>query len=102
MSLTFVQIGLMINDFVSFASPNCIVLIQSSKFGNDILWLFMRSLGYQIWAVPIIYVFWPEKGIRLKESYRMITDEVTNTDTSINTDNVLDMTPMVMNRYPTT
>ncbi len=91
----------MINDFVSFSSPNCIVLIQSSKFGNDILWLLMRCVGFQAWGIPIIYVFWPEKAIRVKENSGIITSDITNTDTSINTDNVIDMTPMVMNRPPT-
>jgi hypothetical protein len=61
----------------------------------------MRSLAYQIWTVPIIYVFWPEKGLRLKESYRMITEEsIIQTETSINSDKVHDKTAIIMNREP--
>ena len=61
----------------------------------------MRSLGYQIWTVPIIFVFWPEKGLKLRESYQMISEGgVTETETSINSDDLSNLTPMVMNREP--
>ena len=99
LSLSFVQVGLMVNDFVSFSSPNCIVLIQSSKLANDVLWLLMRSLGYQIWTVPIIYVFWPQKGLKLKESCEVITEEnLIETETSINSYKNHDKSAIIMKK----
>jgi len=45
----------------------------------------MRCLGYQIWAVPIIYVFWPEKA---KQKVMLVETEgysaTTYTSASIN------------------
>ncbi len=84
-SFTIVSICLLINDFVSFNSPDCIVLIPQSKLANDVLWFVMRCLGYQIWAVPIIYVFWPEK---VKQKVMMVetegSSETSYTEISIN------------------
>ena len=39
----------------------------------------MRSLAYQIWAVPIIYVFWPEKA---KKNSQIIDTDGFNTNTN--------------------
>ena len=67
LNLGLVQLGLLVNDIMSYFTPNCAVLIQSSRFGSDLFWFFMRSIGYQFWAIPIIYVFWSEKEEKLVE-----------------------------------
>jgi hypothetical protein len=56
-----VSLSLCVYDFLSFKSENCRVVIPDSQVLNDFLWYFMRALGYQVWAIPIIYVFWPMK-----------------------------------------
>ncbi|TNV78986.1 hypothetical protein FGO68_gene3025 [Halteria grandinella] len=56
-----VSLSLCFYDFISFQSQNCRVVIPDSQVLNDILWYVMRALGYQMWAIPILFVFWPVK-----------------------------------------
>lgn len=55
----FVSLSLCVYDFIGFASTDCRVIVPDSQVGNDLLWYYMRSMGYQMWAIPLIYVFWP-------------------------------------------
>lgn len=65
-----VSASLCFYDFISFNSNNCRVVIPDSQVLNDILWYAMRALGYQLWAIPIIYVSWPVSTAALRRKLK--------------------------------
>jgi ABC-type transport system involved in multi-copper enzyme maturation permease subunit len=60
-----VSVALCIYDFISFKSNNCRVVIPDSQVLNDIVWYVMRALGYQMWAIPLLIVFWPINSLKI-------------------------------------
>lgn len=62
-----VSVALCTYDLVSYSAENCRVVVKESQVLNDMIWYFMRAAGYQAWAVPVLYVFWPSRRIEKQE-----------------------------------
>lgn len=60
-SFLIISVLLCVYDVIGFKSAQCRVIIPEIQWLNDLVWFIMRSAGYQIWAIPVIIVFWPQK-----------------------------------------